>query len=120
MPVRLGLATPTAVMVGTGAGAERGVLFRGGEALELARDIGMWCAGQDRHRHGGRPRLVGRTAPGGQTADGHWLLHLAGSLERVSEHPLGAAIVEGARERGVDPGVPPTSRRSAAAAFSAW
>jgi P-type Cu+ transporter len=105
-PCALGLATPTAVMVGTGAGAERGVLFRGGEALELAREIGVVVLDKTGTVTEGRPVLVDvRTADGGaETADpaGVELLRLAASLERVSEHPLGAAIVEGARERGIE------------------
>jgi P-type Cu+ transporter len=99
-PCALGLATPTAVMVGTGAGAERGVLFRGGESLELARDIGVVVLDKTGTVTEGRPRLVDvRLADGAAAPD--TVLRLVGSVERVSEHPLGAAIVEGARERGV-------------------
>jgi P-type Cu+ transporter len=104
-PCALGLATPTAVMVGTGAGAERGVLFRGGEALELARDIGVVVLDKTGTVTEGRPRLVGiETGAASDPDAGTRLLELAGALERVSEHPLGAAIVEGARERGIEPG----------------
>jgi P-type Cu+ transporter len=109
-PCALGLATPTAVMVGTGAGAERGVLFRGGEALELAREIGIVVLDKTGTVTEGRPRLVGiETGDGASTVEadpsrGEWLLGLAGALERESEHPLGAAIVEGARERGLSLG----------------
>jgi P-type Cu+ transporter len=124
-PCALGLATPTAVMVGTGAGAERGVLFRGGEALELAREIGVVVLDKTGTVTEGRPRLVGvvtgaaggsegkagaplepagrsNAAPEPPAATEARLLQLAGSLERVSEHPLGAAIVEAARERNVE------------------
>jgi P-type Cu+ transporter len=104
-PCALGLATPTAVMVGTGAGAERGVLFRGGEALELAREIGVVVLDKTGTVTEGRPRLVGiQAAVGHEPAYDMTLLGLAGTLERVSEHPLGAAIVDGARERGVELG----------------
>jgi P-type Cu+ transporter len=99
-PCALGLATPTAVMVGTGAGAERGVLFRGGESLELARDIGVVVLDKTGTVTEGRPRLVDVRMAGGAAAPDA-VLRLVGSVERVSEHPLGAAIVEGARERGV-------------------
>ncbi|HSJ07557.1 MAG TPA: heavy metal translocating P-type ATPase [Longimicrobiales bacterium] len=100
-PCALGLATPTAVMVGTGAGAERGVLFRGGESLELARDIGVVVLDKTGTVTEGRPRLV-EVRMAGDAAAPEGVLRLVGSVERVSEHPLGAAIVEGARERGVE------------------
>jgi P-type Cu+ transporter len=99
-PCALGLATPTAVMVGTGAGAERGVLFRGGDALETAREIGVVVLDKTGTVTAGRPVLVDVVAAAGSESE---LLRLAASVERGSEHPLGAAIVEGARERGVDP-----------------
>jgi Cu+-exporting ATPase len=95
-PCALGLATPTAVMVGTGVGAERGVLFRGGEALETAREIGVVVLDKTGTITEGRPRLA--AAAGADEG----VLRLAASLERGSEHPLGAAIVEAARERGVE------------------
>jgi P-type Cu+ transporter len=109
-PCALGLATPTAVMVGTGAGAERGVLFRGGAALELAREIGVVVLDKTGTITEGRPRLVAVRAGAGDGGEGSAagepgeVLRLAGSLERVSEHPLGAAIVDGARDRGVELG----------------
>jgi Cu+-exporting ATPase len=95
-PCALGLATPTAVMVGTGAGAERGVLFRSGEALERAREIDTVVLDKTGTITEGRPRLLEAVA-----ADAE-VLRLAASLERASEHALGAAIVEAARERGVE------------------
>jgi P-type Cu+ transporter len=96
-PCAMGLATPTAVMVGTGAAAERGVLFRGGESLEGARDIGVVVLDKTGTVTEGRPVLVG-------VHGGDDVLRLAASVERVSEHPLAAAIVEGAKQRGVAAG----------------
>jgi P-type Cu+ transporter len=107
-PCALGLATPTAVMVGTGAGAERGVLFRGGDALEIARGIGVVVMDKTGTVTEGRPALVGvrlaRTGAGADADAEAELLRLAASVERGSEHPLGAAIVEAARARGLRPG----------------
>jgi Cu+-exporting ATPase len=114
-PCALGLATPTAVMVGTGAAAERGVLFRGGDALEIARDIRIVVLDKTGTVTAGRPALVGmqlreagtHTAAAVSSAarpgvrDEQELLMLAASVERVSEHPLGAAIVEAAAGRGI-------------------
>ena len=104
----MGLATPTAVMVGTGAGAERGVLFRGGDRLEAARDIDVVVLDKTGTITEGRPRLTGIVpgeaghGPGAVPADGERkLLFLAGSLERSSEHPLGTAILAAARERSI-------------------
>ncbi|HUF50334.1 MAG TPA: heavy metal translocating P-type ATPase [Longimicrobiales bacterium] len=102
-PCAMGLATPTAIMVGTGAGAERGVLFRGGDALELTRSVSVVVLDKTGTVTEGRPSLVGVRVHGTvQTADAESeLLRLAASVERQSEHPLGAAIVAGARERDV-------------------
>ena len=104
-PCALGLATPTAVMVGTGAAAEAGVLFRGGDALEIARDIRIVVLDKTGTVTEGRPALVGVQTAGSRAPDGSAalgeseLLTLAASVERVSEHPLGAAIVDAADER---------------------
>jgi Cu+-exporting ATPase len=95
-PCALGLATPTAVMVGTGAGAERGVLFRGGEALELARDVGIVVLDKTGTITEGRPRVVAAVRGDAEA------LCLAAALERSSEHPVGGAIVEAALERGLE------------------
>ncbi|MHB1168393.1 MAG: heavy metal translocating P-type ATPase [Longimicrobiales bacterium] len=111
-PCALGLATPTAVMVGTGGAAERGILFRNAESLETARDIGVVVLDKTGTITEGRPALVGGMAV---SADGALieigrdrtpasiadLLRLAGSAERASEHPLGAAITDAAREAGL-------------------
>ncbi|HSJ31551.1 MAG TPA: copper-translocating P-type ATPase [Longimicrobiales bacterium] len=109
-PCALGLATPTAVMVGTGAAAEAGVLFRGGDALEIARDIRIVVLDKTGTVTEGRPALVGlhtadsRAPDGGSETMGEAeMLTLASSVERVSEHPLGAAIVDAADQRKVSP-----------------
>ncbi len=90
-PCAMGLATPTAIMVGTGRGAEAGILIRGGEALEIAHRVDAVVLDKTGTLTLGRPTVAEVVvAPGVTTRD---LLDLAGSLERGSEHPLGAAIV---------------------------
>ena len=98
-PCALGLATPTAIMVGTGRGAEHGILIKGGEALEMAHRIDTVVLDKTGTLTAGRPRVTRITA-----VDGHSeseLLRLAASAERYSEHPLAKAIVEAAAERGI-------------------
>ena len=98
-PCALGLATPTAIMVGTGRGAEQGILIKGGEALEMAHKIGVIVLDKTGTITRGKPRVVRVTpAQGWAEAD---VLRLAASAERYSEHPLGRAIVEAAGERGL-------------------
>ena len=98
-PCALGLATPTAIMVGTGRGAEHGILIKGGEALEMAYQIGAVVLDKTGTLTRGKPRVVRVTpAPGWTGTD---VLRLAASAERYSEHPLGRAIVEAAGERGI-------------------
>ena len=90
-PCAMGLATPTAIMVGTGRGAEAGILIRGGEALETAQRVGAVVFDKTGTLTQGRPSVVDVVA-----ADGHTVaevLDVAGALEKGSEHPLGAAIV---------------------------
>ncbi|HUG39814.1 MAG TPA: heavy metal translocating P-type ATPase [Longimicrobiales bacterium] len=99
-PCALGLATPTAVMAGTGAGAARGLLFRGGAALETAERLDTVVLDKTGTITEGRPRVVA-VAPAQGISDDE-LLTLAASLETASEHPLAAAIVEAARERGLE------------------
>jgi Cu+-exporting ATPase len=100
-PCALGLATPMSVMVGTGRGAEAGVLVRNAEALELMEKVTTLVVDKTGTLTEGKPRLVTvRAADGYGEAD---LLRLAAGLEQASEHPLAAAIVAGARERGVTP-----------------
>jgi Cu+-exporting ATPase len=107
-PCALGLATPMSIMVGTGRGAELGVLVRTGEALELMERVTAVVVDKTGTLTEGRPRLVAIETFAGvdetagrrdEKAAQHELLRLAASLEHVSEHPLAAAIVDGARER---------------------
>ena len=90
-PCAMGLATPTAIMVGTGRGAEAGILIRGGEALEIAHRVDAVVLDKTGTLTLGRPTVAEVVVAPGVTARD--LLDLAGSLERGSEHPLGAAIV---------------------------
>ncbi len=98
-PCALGLATPMAIMVGTGRGAHAGVLARNAEALELMEKADTLVLDKTGTLTEGKPRLAQVIAVGGIGEDE--LLRLAASLERGSEHPLAAAIVEGAEERGL-------------------
>jgi len=98
-PCALGLATPTAIMVGTGRGAERGILIKGGEALEMAHRIDTIVLDKTGTITRGKPRVTRVVPADGFTEDE--LLRLAASAERYSEHPLGRAIVEAAAERGL-------------------
>jgi len=98
-PCALGLATPMSIMVGVGRGASEGVLIRDAEALELMEKVTTLVVDKTGTLTEGRPRLVTvEAAEGFNDAD---LLRFAASVEKVSEHPLAAAIVAGARERGV-------------------
>jgi Cu+-exporting ATPase len=98
-PCALGLATPMSIMVGTGRGALAGVLIRNAEALEAFEKVDTLVVDKTGTLTEGKPRLASvRTLPGWNEAD---VLRLAASLERGSEHPLAAAIVAGARERGL-------------------
>jgi P-type Cu+ transporter len=98
-PCALGLATPISIMVGTGRGAEAGVLIRNAEALEVFERVTTIVVDKTGTLTEGKPKLV--TAEPQPGFDERTLLRLAASLEHVSEHPLAAAIVAGARERGV-------------------
>jgi Cu+-exporting ATPase len=98
-PCALGLATPMSIMVGTGRGAEAGVLIRNAEALEILEKVTTLVVDKTGTLTEGKPRLV-TVAPHGDL-DEQQLLHLVASLENVSEHPLAGAIVGGARERAV-------------------
>ncbi len=98
-PCALGLATPTAIMVGTGRGAQGGVLIKGGEALEAARRLTMVVLDKTGTITRGEPVVTDVVPVAG--FDGNALLRLVASAERGSEHPLGGAIVRSADERGI-------------------
>ena len=100
-PCALGLATPTAIMVGTGKGAENGILVKGGEALETAHKLTTIVLDKTGTITKGEPDLTDVIAEDPVTEAE--LLRLAASVEASSEHPLGAAIVAGARARGLEP-----------------
>lgn len=97
-PCALGLATPMSIMVGTGRGATAGVLFKNAEALEILEKVDSIVLDKTGTLTEGRPRLDTVLALPGGTEDE--VLKLAAGLERGSEHPLAAAIVAGATERG--------------------
>jgi Cu+-exporting ATPase len=104
-PCALGLATPMAIMVGVGRGAENGVLIKNAEALEVLEKADTLIVDKTGTLTEGKPRLV--TVEPAEGTSGEELLRLAASLERGSEHPLAGAIVKGAEERGlrlVEPG----------------
>jgi P-type Cu+ transporter len=103
-PCALGLATPMAIMVGTGRGASAGVLIRNAEALESLEKVDTLVVDKTGTLTEGKPKLVGSSAVGSspQTqGDTQEVLRLAASLERASEHPFGAAIVQAALERNL-------------------
>jgi Cu+-exporting ATPase len=98
-PCALGLATPMSIMVGTGRGAQAGVLIRNAEALERLEKIDTLVVDKTGTLTEGKPRLATLVAGEGFTET--QLLQAAASLERGSEHPLAAAILKGAQERGM-------------------
>jgi Cu+-exporting ATPase len=98
-PCALGLATPMSIMVGTGRGAEAGVLIRNAEALELFEKITTIVVDKTGTLTEGKPRLA--TVEPTSGFDAATVLRLTASLENVSEHPLAAAIVRGAQERQI-------------------
>ena len=97
-PCALGLAMPTAIMVGTGVGAGNGILIKSGEALETAHRVDAVVLDKTGTVTEGRPKVTDIYALEGTEEE---LLCLAASCEQDSEHPLGQAIVEGAKERGL-------------------
>ncbi|MGD0807982.1 MAG: copper-translocating P-type ATPase, partial [Anaerolineales bacterium] len=100
-PCAMGLATPTAVMVGTGKGAEMGILFRNAEALERAGRVTTVAFDKTGTLTRGMPEVTDVVALGGENGEEE-LLRLAASVEKNSEHPLGDAVVAAAEARGID------------------
>lgn len=99
-PCALGLATPMAIMVGAGRGAQLGVLFKSGQALEQSSRITTMVFDKTGTLTAGKPALVDTVVLAERSSDA--LLALAAALERSSEHPLAAAIVRAAEERGLE------------------
>jgi len=102
-PCALGLATPTSVMVGTGKGAENGILIKGADSLEIAHQINTIVLDKTGTITKGKPTVTNYITARG-TANGNEikLLRMVAAVERKSEHPLAEAIVEYAQEQGVD------------------
>lgn len=98
-PCALGLATPTAIMVGTGKGAEYGVLIKSGEALEAAYKLQTVVFDKTGTITAGKPIVTDISSECGFSDE--YILQIAASAEKSSEHPLGEAIVKAAEERGV-------------------
>jgi Cu+-exporting ATPase len=98
-PCAMGLATPTAIMVGTGRGAEAGILVRGGEALENAQRVTAVILDKTGTLTRGKPAVAELFPTAGQAPDD--LLRLAAAVEAGSEHPIASAILLAARERGL-------------------
>ena len=102
-PCALGLATPTALLVGTGRGAQLGLLIKGPEVLESTRDVDTIVLDKTGTVTTGRMRLHATVAADGGDADD--ALRMTGALEHASEHPIALALADGARERGELPPV---------------
>jgi P-type Cu+ transporter len=98
-PCALGLATPTAIMVGTGKGAELGILIKGGEALEQAGNLGTIVFDKTGTLTTGKPEVADVLLSSGAANSVDRLMVLAGSLEKHSEHPLAQAVVAEMRKR---------------------
>jgi P-type Cu+ transporter len=104
-PCALGLATPTAIMVGTGKGAEQGILIKGGESLERIQVVNAVLLDKTGTITRGKPELTDVISLSDFQSDD--ILRLVAEAEQGSEHPLAAAIVEGAKERGLVLGATP-------------
>ncbi len=100
-PCALGLATPTAIMVGTGRGAEQGILYKSGDALERASGLQTVILDKTGTVTEGKPQLTDAVPAGGVSEER--LLALAAGAEKGSEHPLGGAIVAAAVAKGITP-----------------
>jgi len=102
-PCALGLATPTSVMVGTGLGAEHGILIKGADSLEIAHKIQTIILDKTGTLTAGKPTVTNYITTGGTANDNELkLLRLVAAVERKSEHPLAEAIVQYAESQGVD------------------
>ena len=112
-PCALGLATPTAIIVGVGKAAERGILIRSAAVLETAHRVRVVAVDKTGTLTTGRPRVTDVIA--GDGADPSEVLTIAASAEQLSEHPIGRAVVERAREDGLTLAAPAdfTARRGA-------
>lgn len=98
-PCALGLATPTAIMVGTGLGANHGILIKSGEALEISHKVDAVVLDKTGTITEGKPTVMQVIS---HSESEEKLLQIVASCEQVSEHPLGAAIVNGAKDRGIE------------------
>ena len=98
-PCALGLATPTAIMVGTGVGASNGILIKSGEALEITHKTDVVVLDKTGTVTEGKPKVIEIITQSGTQEE---LLKIAACCEKVSEHPLGSAIVEEAQNRGME------------------
>ncbi len=101
-PCALGLATPTAIVAGTGKGAEKGVLFKNSEALEMATKLDTVVLDKTGTITLGKPAVVDVVPMGAVCETKDHLLQLAASVEQGSEHPLGKSVVNEAKSRGLD------------------
>ena len=101
-PCALGLATPTAIMAGTGKGAEKGMLFRNSKALEMSTKLDTVVLDKTGTITMGKPSVVDVIVSGSSIKNEEELLRLGASVERGSEHPLGRAIVKEAEKRRLD------------------
>lgn len=119
-PCALGLATPTAIMAGTGKGAEQGVLFKNSEALEGATTLSTIVLDKTGTITLGKPAVVDVAVLDGRFKDELEILRLAASVELGSEHPLGRAVVAYARAKGVQPPSPSSFKAFRGAGVSAF
>ncbi len=101
-PCALGLATPTALMVGSGLGAQNGILIRSGEAIQTLKDVKVMVFDKTGTLTKGKPEVTAVVAAGEEVSEKEILLWAA-SAEFGSEHPLGKAVVEKAQELGIEP-----------------
>ncbi|MEJ5357213.1 MAG: heavy metal translocating P-type ATPase, partial [Desulfobacterales bacterium] len=109
-PCALGLATPTAIMAGTGKGAELGILFRNSESLEAAGSLDTIVLDKTGTVTTGKPAVADVLPLGPEGGSAEELLRLAAAVEKGSEHPIGRALLAAAGERGAAPGIPESFR----------